>query len=104
MGKKYVVTEESGCGCWSVIGFLFLCSIFITIAPYLLFILIIAVIIGLIIYIPKMRQRKQHAAEEAELAERERQLELRAKRIALEKRERELNDHKEIDNDGWDDF
>lgn len=104
MGKRYVVTEESGCGCWSVIGFLFLGSIFITIAPYLLILLIIAVVIGLIIYIPKLKQRKQQAAEEAELAERERQLELQAKRIALEKRERELNGQQDVDDEDWDDF
>lgn len=105
MGKRYVVTEESGCGCGSLlVGAIFL-SIITPFVPYIAGIIVILVGIWLLFYIPKRNANKRKQREEDELAERERQLNLKQKRMELEARERELrNKWNENSNDSWDDF
>ena len=108
MAKRYVVTEESGCGCGSfffgAIALMFI-SPFI---PFLAGILAVVAIIWLIIYIPKYRVKKQQQREYDELAERERQLDLQQKIMDLEAREKELRkkqeDFTDSKDNSWDDF
>lgn len=108
MSKRYVVTEESGCGCGSlVVGAIFL-SIIYPYVPYLVGIIVIIAIIWLIIYIPKYNKKKKRQMEEDELAEREHQLILEQRRMDLEVREREMrNKRNRLNGDrdsSWDDF
>lgn len=106
MAKRYVVREESGCGCGSFFVFAIVASVLMTIAPYLLIaVLVIAVIAG-IIYYPKYKSNKQRKKDEADLAERERQIELTKRRRDLDRQEQELNGPKGSDSsdDEWKDF
>lgn len=90
MAKRYVVQEDSGCGC----GGLFLAVLFFgfIIGHWQIILAIIAVIGAIIwiIYWPKHQAKKQQAAEEAALAKRRCELELEQQRLELEQREREL--------------
>ncbi|MGM7316024.1 hypothetical protein ABRY77_10525 [Enterococcus casseliflavus] len=106
MAKRYIVTEDNGCGCLSgcggVIGFLLIGSFLMVIAPYLIgFFVVLAIILG-IIFIPKIRLNKQKQREEAELDERERRLALEQRRRDLERREKEMSSSSERKD--WSDF
>ena len=105
MAKRYVVTENTGCGCGSgcggVIGFLLIGSFLMAVAPYLLVFFVILGIILAIIYVPKMKANKQRLKEEEELNERERRLELEQRRRDLERREKEMASS---ENKDWSDF
>ncbi|EMW6211836.1 hypothetical protein AAFD74_001883 [Enterococcus faecalis] len=111
MGKRYIVTEDSGCGgcgCGTILGLAILITFIGSILPYLIPIVIIGLIIFLIFYIPKYKENKKKATEENEINERERRLELEAKRMDLERRERQLKEKRENlekqNNDEWVDY
>ena len=108
MSKKYVIKKESNSGCWSFFGVMLALGIFVAYLPIIAGIAVVAAIIWGIIYYPKYKAEKQRKMEEAEIAERERQLELEQKRMALEARERELKAQRDQsyggEDDAWDDF
>ena len=104
MAKRYIVTEDKGCGCGSFIGFVIVVGILMTIAPYLLMGLAVILIVAAIIYIPRYRENKRRNLEEAEIAERERQYELKKRRAEIEEKERKLNSKANQQDDNWEDF
>lgn len=108
MGKRYIVTEDNGCGCsgcGTVFAFLIIGSILISIAPYLLAALLVILIIVGIIYYPKYKENKNHQKQEKEFADREKQIEIELRRRELEKREKEVFGNKSSNEPtDWDDF
>ena len=109
MGKRYVVTEESGCGCGTLFVGAILISLFISIAPYLIPIAIIAIVCWFIFAYPKRKEIKRKAQEEAaieaEILEMERTNELEHRRIEAERIKEELRLKKEKNSkEDWSDF
>ncbi|WP_430598237.1 hypothetical protein [Enterococcus sp. AZ177] len=103
MGKRYVVTEESGCGCGTLFVGALLISLFTAALPYLIPVVIIAIICWFVFGYPKMKENKRKAKEEAEILELERLNELERRRIEAERVQEELRSKKEKKND-WSDF
>lgn len=63
MGKRYIVTEDTGCGCgcggcMNFILVLIVISILASIAPYLIVVALVILLIWLFVGYPKRKQKK----------------------------------------------
>ncbi|MEO5293819.1 hypothetical protein [Enterococcus cecorum] len=96
MNKKYVVEEQSGCGCGTFIGICIIIYLLVKYGVYIATFSIIALIIAIIIFwtkrYPKIKAEQNAANEEANLAERERRIENEIRRRKIEAKEKELFD------------
>nr|WP_216682591.1 hypothetical protein [Enterococcus innesii] len=82
MGKRYVITEEdSGCGCWGIIGVIFLIGIAVTFWPLFLAAAIIGIIVWYFKFYPDQKIRRQHAKEEKELERLEKEMSLKRRKL-----------------------
>lgn len=94
MAKKYVVKEESGCGCSSFIGLCIIAFVLIQygiyIAAAIMAILVVAAVVFYKVYYPAIKANKAAEAEEAALAERERRIANEQRRREIEANEKEL--------------
>lgn len=112
MSKTYIVKEKNGCGCGTLLGLAIIISIIYSMLPFIAIFLAIAAIAWGIWYFyvkkPQLNLQKAKDQEEAEIAEMERQNELKKRKILAMKESQNIDGlHSELtekDNSDWNEF
>ncbi|MBP2100736.1 zinc finger Ran-binding domain-containing protein [Enterococcus rivorum] len=94
MGRKYVTHRKSGGGCATIFGIFMLIGLFVTYWPFFLLLALIALAVWYFKYYPKQKLRKQHLKEVKSIEEKERQLALEKRKLAVKNTESELQKQK----------